>query len=106
MTTKVTILCAVATVWCLATAVKAVIALIQREKYVISWWDASVAGTGRALDRVRTVIKLLAMLAIAPATALVLAGVIAPKQVWYAVVPALVISALSEMTAPKPKRGR
>jgi len=106
MTTKVTIICAVAAVWCLATAVKAVIALIQREKYVVSWWDAGVAGTGRALDRVRTVIKLVTMIAISPTCVLALAGVIAPKQVWYVVIPAVLISAISEMTAPKPKRGR
>lgn len=104
MTTKVTIICAVATAWCLATAVKAVIALIQREKYVVSWWDAGVAGTGRSLDRVRTVIKLVTMLAIAPACALAIAHVIAPVQVMYVVAPAVVISAISELSAPKPKR--
>lgn len=106
MTTRVTIICAVAAVWCLATAVKAAIALIQREKYVVSWWDAGVAGTGRALDRARTVIKMVTMIAIAPTCVLALLGQIAPKQVWYVVVPAVVISALSELTAPKPKRGR
>ena len=58
-------ICAVATLWCTATAVKAALALAHRESYIISWWDASVAGTGRRLGPKRTAIKLVTMLAIA-----------------------------------------
>jgi hypothetical protein len=106
MTTKVTLICAVAAVWCAATAVKAVLALIHRESYIVSWWDAGIAGTGRKLGRGRTMIKLVTMVAIVPACALALAQVIAPTQVFYVVIPAAVVSAFSELSAPKPRRGR
>jgi hypothetical protein len=106
VTTKVTLICAVGSLWCVATAVKAVLALIHRESYVISWWDAAVAGTGRKLDRGRTMIKLVTMLAVATVCVLALAHVIAPAQALYVVLPVVGISALSELTAPKPQRGR
>lgn len=104
MTTRVTIVCAAAAVWCAATALKAVIALIHREPYVISWWDAGVAGSGRALGRIRTVIKLVTMLAVAPACALAVAQVITTTQALYVVLPVVGVTALSELSAPKPKR--
>ena len=98
------IILAVATVWCAATAVKAVLALIRRESYVVSWWDAGVAGSGKALGRGRTVIKLVTMLAVAPVCALALAHVIVPTQALYVVIPVVAVTALSELTAPKPQR--
>ena len=104
MTTKVTMILALASVWCSATAVKAVLALIHRESYVISWWDAAIAGTGRKLDRARTALKLLTMLAVVTACVLALARVIAPSQALYVVLPVAGISAISEWSAPKPKR--
>jgi hypothetical protein len=99
-------ICAVATVWCVATAVKAVMALVHRESYVVSWWDAGVAGTGRKLDRARTFIKLVSMLAIATMCVLALAHVLAPMQALYVVLGVVGVTAISEMTAPKPKRGK
>jgi len=104
MTTRVTLICAIAAIWCAATAVKAVMALIHRESYVVSWWDVGVAGSGRSLGRGRTVIKLATMLAVAPVCALALAHVIAPTQVLYVVLPAVGITAISELSAPKPQR--
>jgi len=104
MTTKVTMICAAATVWCVATAVKAVLALIHRESYVVSWWDAGVAGTGRKLGRGRTAIKLVTMLAVATVCALALAHVIVPTQALYVVLPVVGVTAISEMSAPKPQR--
>jgi hypothetical protein len=106
MTSRVTLICAVATVWCVATAVKAVLALIHRESYVVSWWDAGLAGTGRAFGRGRTAIKLVTMLAVAAACALALAQVIVPTQALYVILPVAGVAALSELSAPKPKRGR
>ncbi len=104
MTTKVTLICAVGAVWCVATAVKAVLALVHRESYVISWWDAAVAGTGRKLGRGRTALKLVTMLAVATACALALAHVIVPSQALYVVLPVVALSAISELSAPKPQR--
>lgn len=98
------LICAVASIWCAATAVKAAIALIHRDSYVMSWWDAGVAGSGRALGRGRTAIKLVTMLAVAPICALAFAHVIAPVQVLYVVLPAVGVTAISELSAPKPKR--
>ncbi|MBV8760178.1 MAG: hypothetical protein JO257_22995 [Deltaproteobacteria bacterium] len=106
MTTKQTLICAVATLLCAGTALKAALALVHRESYVVSWWDASIAGTGRTLTGLRIVIKLVSMLAVAVACGLALAQVIAPVKVFTVVIPVVVISALSELTAPKPKRGR
>ena len=105
MTTKMWVIFSVATLWCGATALKAVIALVRRESYVIGWWDASIAGTGRKLDSIRTVMKLVAMLAAATGCALVIAQVLEPSQALYAVVPAGVVTAIAELSAPKPKRG-
>lgn len=96
----------VATLWCGATAVKAVLALVHRESYVIGWWDASIGGTGRKLDSIRTVLKLVAMLAVTAGCALVIAQVLEPSQALYVVVPAGVVTALAELSAPKPKRGK
>lgn len=104
MTTRVTIICALASVWCVATALKAALALIHRDSYMISWWDASIAGTGRTLGRARTAIKLVAMLAVAAACGLALAQVITPTQALYGVLPAAGVTAIVEMSAPKPKR--
>ena len=104
MTTKVTLILAVGAAWCLATAVRAVVALIHRESYVISWWDAAIAGTGRALGRGRTALKLLTMVAVAAVCVLALARVIAPTQALYVVLPVVGVTAISEWTAPKPKR--
>jgi hypothetical protein len=104
--TKPMIICAVATVWCIATAVKAALALIHRESYVVSWWDAGIAGSGRKLGRVRTAIKLVAMLAVATGCALAVAHVYAPSRAWYVVGPAVGVLAISELGAPKAKRGR
>lgn len=106
MTTKVTLICAVGAVWCVATAVKAVLALIHRESYVISWWDAAIAGTGRKLGSGRTALKLVTMLAVAAACVLALARVIPAAQVLYVVLPVAGISAISEWSAPKPQRSR
>ena len=106
MTTKVTILCAVGVVWCAATAVKAVIALVHRESYVTSWWDASIVGTGRRLGRVRTIIKLVTMLAVSTMCALALAQVIEPTQALYIIIGLAAVLAVSEMSSPKPKLGK
>ena len=106
MTTKQTLICAIVTLLCAGTALKAALALLHKEPYVISWWDASVAGTGRTLAGVRIVIKLVTMLAIAVACALALAKVIAPVQIFYVAVPAVVLTAIAELSAPKPKRNR
>jgi hypothetical protein len=104
MTTKTMMICAAAALWCAATAVKAVLALIHRESYVISWWDAAVAGTGRKLGRGRTAIKLAMMIVVTAACALAATRVIAPMQVFYAVIPVFVVTAIVEMSAPKPQR--
>lgn len=106
MTTKQTLICALATLLCAGTALKAALALLHRESYVVSWWDASIAGTGRTLAGARIVIKLVTMIAIAVACGLALGQVIVPVHVFYVVVPALVVSAISELSAPKPKRNR
>jgi len=99
-------ICALATVWCTATALKAALALVHREPYVVSWWDAGIVGTGRKLGRVRTAIKLGTMLAIAAAAALALAEVIEPMQAVYAVLVMAGVTAVTEMSAPKPQRKR
>lgn len=104
MTTKVTMICAAASVWCMATTLKAALALIHRESYVVSWWDAGVAGTGRKLGRGRTAIKLVTMLAVATVCVLALARVIAPTQALYVVFPVVGVTAISELSAPKPQR--
>lgn len=104
MTTRMWLIFSVATVWCGATAVKAALALVHRESYVIGWWDASIAGTGRKLDRIRTLIKLVAMVAAAAGCALGVAQVLAPSQALYAVIPAAVATAIAELSAPKLKR--
>ena len=106
MTTKMWMMFSIATVWCGATAVKAVIALAQRESYVIGWWDASIAGTGRKLDSIRTAVKLVAMLAVTACCALVIAQVLTPGQALYGVLPAAVVTAVAELSAPKPRRGQ
>lgn len=106
MTTKMTMICAVATVWCTATAVKAVLALVHREPYVVSWWDAGVVGTGRKLGRIRTVIKVVTMLALAAVCALLLAQVLEPSQALYVVLGLIGVTAVSEVSAPKPQRGK
>lgn len=95
----------VATFWCGATALKAALALVHREAYVIGWWDASIAGTGRKLDRTRTVVKLIAMLAVTACAALVIAQVIEPTQALYGVLPAAAVTAIAELSAPKAQRG-
>jgi hypothetical protein len=105
MTTRLTAICAVATVWCIATAVKAVLALAHRESYVVSWWDAGVAGTGRKLGTARTVIKLVTMLAVAAACAMALASLIDLSVTMYIVVAVVGVTAVSELSAPKPRRG-
>ena len=104
MTTKMWTIFAVATFWCGATALKAVIALVQREPYVIGWWDASIVGTGRRLDGIRTVIKLVAMLAVTAGCGLVIAQVFEPTQALYVVVPAAAVTAVVELSSPKSKR--
>lgn len=106
MTTKQTLICAVVALLCAGTALKAALALVHRESYVVSWWDASVAGTGRALAGVRIVVKLVTMIAVAAACALALAKVIVPVHIFYVAIPAVVISAISELSAPKPQRSR
>ncbi|HTR51025.1 MAG TPA: hypothetical protein VMJ10_09995 [Kofleriaceae bacterium] len=106
MTTKMWVIFAVATLWCGATAVKAVLALVHREAYVIGWWDASVAGTGRKLDRIRTVVKLVAMVAVTAGCALVIAQVLEPSQALYVVLPAGAVTAIAELSAAKPQRGQ
>ena len=107
MTTKQTLICAVGALLCAGTALKAALALVHRESYVVSWWDASVAGTGRTLTGARIVIKLVMMLAIAVACGLVLAQVLTPPvRVFYVIIPAVLVSAVSELSAPKPKRSR
>jgi hypothetical protein len=95
----------VATLLCGATAVKCVLAVIHRESYMVGWWDASIAGTGRKLDRVRTIVKLVAMLTVTAACALVIAQVLEPSQSLYAVLPAGAVTAIAELSAPKPQRG-
>jgi hypothetical protein len=96
---------AVATLWCGATALKAVLALLHRESYVVGWWDASIAGTGRKLDRTRTVLKLVAMIAVTAGCALVIAQVLEPSQSLYIVLPAGAVTAIAELSAPKVQRG-
>jgi hypothetical protein len=105
MTTKMWVIFSVATLWCAATAIKAVLALVHREAYVIGWWDASIAGTGRKLDAIRTVIKLVAMLAVTAGCALVIAQVLEPSQALYVIGPAAAVTAITEWSAPKQKRG-
>jgi len=106
MTTRLWVIFTVATIWCGATAVKALLALIHRESYIVGWWDASIAGTGRTLDRIRTAVKLVAMLAASTGCALVIAQVLEPSQALYVVVPAAAVTAIAEFSAPKPKRGK
>jgi hypothetical protein len=104
MTTKVTMICAFAAVWCAATAVKVAITLLRRESYVSSWWEAGVAGTGRRLGPVRAAIKLITMLAIAAACGLALAEVLEPRAALYIVLAVIGVAAVSELSAPKPKK--
>jgi hypothetical protein len=104
MTTKVMTICAIATVWCAATAVKVAITLLRRESYVSSWWEAGVAGTGRKLGPVRAAIKLVTMLAIAAACGLALAEVLPSQVALYIVLAVIGVAAVSELSAPKPKR--
>jgi hypothetical protein len=106
MTQKVTMLCAIATIWCTATALKAALALAHRESYVVSWWDAGIVGTGRKLGRVRTFIKLVTMLAIATVCALALAQVLLPSQTLYTALALIGVTAVSELSTPKPQRGK
>lgn len=106
MSTRIWLILTVATIWCGATAVKAILALVHRESYVIGWWDASIAGTGRALDAIRTAVKLVAMLAVTATCALVIAGVLVPSQSLYVVIPAGAVTAIAELSAPKSKRDR
>ena len=104
MTTKQTLICAVVTLLCAGTALKAALALVHKQPYVVSWWDASVAGTGRSLTGMRILIKLAAMIAIAVVCALALAKVIVPVHIFYVAIPAVVLMAIAELSAPKPKR--
>ncbi|HUI49098.1 MAG TPA: hypothetical protein VL119_10400 [Acidimicrobiia bacterium] len=106
MTTRMWLIFTLATIWCGATAVKAVLALVHRESYVVGWWDASIAGTGRKLDGIRTVIKLVAMLAVTAGCALVIAQVLVPSQALYLVLPAAAVTAIVELSAPKMQRGQ
>jgi hypothetical protein len=106
MTTRLTMICAVATVWCAATAVKAALALVHRESYTVSWWDAGIAGTGRRLGRVRTVIKLITMLGVSTVCALALAEVLGSSQALPVLFGLIGVTALSELSAPKSPRGR
>jgi len=106
MTTRMWLIMAFATFWCGATALKAVLALVHRDPYVIGWWDASIAGTGRKLDRVRTAIKLVAMLAVTAGCACVIAEALEPSQALYVVLPAGAVTAIAELTAPKAQRGQ
>jgi hypothetical protein len=106
MTTRVTVICAVGAIWCAATAVRVAIALARRESYVSSWWEAGIAGTGRKLDTARTVIKLVTMLVVATGCALALADVLEPPAPLYIIFGAIGVAALSELSAPKPKRRR
>lgn len=101
MSTRVWVILSIATLWCGATALKAVLALVHRESYVIGWWDASIGGTGRKLDGIRTAIKLVAMLAVTAGCASVIAQLIEPSQELYVVVPAAVLTAIAELSAPK-----
>jgi hypothetical protein len=104
MTTKMTMICAVATVWCAATAVKAAVMLARHESYVVSWWDAGIVGTGRKLGRARTAIKLVTMLALAVVSALALAQVFDNSQLLYVAIGVIGVTAVSELSAPKPER--
>ena len=106
MTQKMTLICAVAAVWCAATAVKCAVALVHREAYMIAWWDAAVAGTGRKLDAPRTIIKMIAMVGIAAACGLLLAGVFESSPVLYAVLGLGLVTAIAEFSAPKSKPKR
>jgi hypothetical protein len=94
----------VAAVWCAATAVRAAVTLVRRESYVASWWDAGMASTGRKLGTVRTIIKLITMLGIATAAALALAHVLEAPVPLYIILGCIGVTAVSELSAPKPKR--
>jgi len=104
MTQKAIIIYSVVAVWCAATAVKAVVVLVRREGYVASWWDAGVAGSGRKLGTVRTILKLVTMLAVSAVCGLALAEVIKQPVPIYFLMGLIAFSALNELTAPKPKR--
>lgn len=104
MTSRVLMLYTIGTVWCAATALRAALALVHRETYVNSWWDAGIAGTGRQLGRNRTIIKLIVMLGIATVCALALADVLEAPVPLYVVLSLAGVEALSELSAPKPKR--
>jgi hypothetical protein len=106
MSMRMWLIFGVATLWCGATALKAILALVHRAPYVIGWWDASIAGTGRKLDRMRTAIKLVGLLAATAGCALVIAQVLTPSQSLYVVLPAAAVTAIAELSAPQPKRGR
>jgi len=97
---------AVGAVWCAATAVRAAIILARRETYVGTWWDAGVAGTGRKLGPVRTAIKLVTMLGIATVCALALAEVLEPPLPLYLVLGLIGVTAVCELSAPKPQRAK
>jgi hypothetical protein len=104
MTTRATLIYTVATIWCAATAVNVLLTLLRGEPYVVAWWDAGVAGTGRKLGRVRAVIKLIVMIAVAATCALALAGVLETPVPMYILGGLIAVSAVSELSAPKPKR--
>src|SRR5262249_20096763 len=104
MTTRAIAIYGLAAVWCAATAVKAVIVLARREAYVASGWDAGVAGTGRKFGTARTAIKLVMMLAIATTCGLALAQVIVQPLSIYLILGAIGVTAIAELSAPKPKR--
>ena len=106
MTTKLTMITAVATVWCAATAVKCAVALMHREAYMIAWWDAAIAGTGRKLNAPRTIIKMIAMVGVSVACGLLLAGVVESSVTLYAVLGLAVVTAGAELSAPKSKPKR
>ena len=106
MTQKAIIIYSLVAVWCVATAIKAAIVLVQREPYTASWWDAGVAGGGRKLGPIRTSIKLLAMLGVATVCGLALAQVIVQPMPIYLLLGLIGVTAITELSAPKPKRGR
>lgn len=104
MTTKVTMISAVAAVWCALTAAKAVLCLLRREPYVVGWWDASIAGTGRTLDRVRTAIKLVTMIGISTFSVIALAQALEPQLILYVIGGLIAVTAVVELSAPKRKK--
>jgi hypothetical protein len=104
MSQKAILIYSVVAVWCAVTAVKAAIVLVRREPYVGSWWDAGVAGTGRKLGSVRTVLKLLTMLGVSTVCVLAVADVLEQGLAIYGLLGLIAFLALVELSAPKSKR--